>query len=177
METDEIEPIAGVYGIWCGDEVYVGQSSNIMARWETHMSELRNRKHKTPRLQSLYDEHGACHIRFEIMEVTDPEDALRAEAKWGRRLHDKLLNNRPFEPRALSAYYETVHSEVGDFHREWKSWMELCCYTRKEARAELGLAVATFYRRIAKAPTLIDKLAMRALYEGLAPFTAEDASA
>lgn len=62
-------------------------------------------------------------------------------------------------------------------HAEWAAWMNASVYTHAMARAELGLAVATFYRRIAKAPTLIDKLAMRALYEGLAPFTAEDKAA
>lgn len=169
-ETDGIEPIAGVYAIWCGDEVYVGQSTNIMVRWETHMGELRKHKHKTPKLQAFYDEHDACHIRFEILEVTDPEDALRAETKWGRRLHDKLLNNKPFDPKALSFYYETIRKDDVDIHPDWQRWMDACVYTHIEARKELGLANGTFYRRIAKAPTLIDRLAMRALYEGLEPY-------
>lgn len=55
-------------------------------------------------------------------------------------------------------------------HPEWAAWIEGSAYTYADARRELGLANGTFYRRIAKAPTVIDRLAMRALYEGLAPF-------
>lgn len=55
-------------------------------------------------------------------------------------------------------------------HPDWQHWMDESVYTHAEARHELGLANGTFYRRIAKAPTLVDKLAMSALYEGLEPF-------
>jgi hypothetical protein len=55
-------------------------------------------------------------------------------------------------------------------HPEWQHWMDESTYTHAQARQELGLANGTFYRRIAKAPTLVDKLAMRALFEGLEPF-------
>ena len=55
-------------------------------------------------------------------------------------------------------------------HPEWEHWMAESVYTHAQARQELGLPNGTFYRRIAKAPTLIDRLAMRSLYEGLEPF-------
>lgn len=58
-------------------------------------------------------------------------------------------------------------------HPEWESWMQASAYTPEVARRELGIPNSTFYRRIAKPPTHIDRLAMRALYEGLEPFTAE----
>lgn len=58
-------------------------------------------------------------------------------------------------------------------HPEWRAWMEASAYRPEQARRELGLANGTFYRRITKAPTHIDRLAMRALYEGLKPFTTE----
>lgn len=56
-------------------------------------------------------------------------------------------------------------------HPDWKAWMEASVYRPEQARRELGLANGTFYRRISKEPTHIDRLAMRALYEGLEPFT------
>lgn len=55
-------------------------------------------------------------------------------------------------------------------HPDWQHWMDESTYTHAQAREELGLANGTFYRRIAKAPTLVDRLAMRALFEGLEPF-------
>lgn len=61
-----------------------------------------------------------------------------------------------------------------DVHPEWAAWFEASAYTHADARRELGLPNGTFYRRIAKAPTLIDRLAMRSLYEGLEPYGAED---
>ena len=59
-------------------------------------------------------------------------------------------------------------------HPEWAAWIEASAYTHAVARQELGLANGTFYRRIAREPTLIDRLAMRALYEGLEPYGAGD---
>lgn len=61
-----------------------------------------------------------------------------------------------------------------DVHPQWQQWMDDSAYSHADARRELGLANGTFYRRIAKAPTLIDRLAMRSLYEGLAPYGAGD---
>lgn len=57
-------------------------------------------------------------------------------------------------------------------HSDWQSWMDASVYTHADAKRELGLPNGTFYRRIAKEPTQIDRLAMRALYEGLEPFAA-----
>lgn len=58
-------------------------------------------------------------------------------------------------------------------HPDWQRWFEASCYRREEARVELGWANGTFYRRIAKAPTLADRLAMAALFEGLPAWTAQ----
>lgn len=55
-------------------------------------------------------------------------------------------------------------------HAEWQHWMDESVYTHAQARNELGLANGTFYRRIARAPSQVDRLAMRALFEGLEPF-------
>jgi len=55
-------------------------------------------------------------------------------------------------------------------HAEWQHWMDESVYSHAQAREELGLANGTFYRRIAKEPTRVDRLAMRALFEGLEPF-------
>jgi hypothetical protein len=60
--------------------------------------------------------------------------------------------------------------ETPAVHPDWQAWIDASAYQHADARRELGLANGTFYRRIAKAPTLIDQLAMRALYEGLEPF-------
>ena len=60
-----------------------------------------------------------------------------------------------------------------EVHPEWAAWFEASAYTHADARRELGLTNGTFYRRIAKAPTLIDRLAMRSLYEGLLPYGSE----
>ena len=62
------------------------------------------------------------------------------------------------------------NSDSPTVHPEWQAWLEASAYQHEYARCELGLAHGTFYRRIAKAPTMIDRLAMRALYEGLEPY-------
>jgi hypothetical protein len=63
------------------------------------------------------------------------------------------------------------NEKVPIVHPDWQTWMDASVYTHADAKRELGLPNGTFYRRIAKKPTLIDRLAMRALYEGLEPFT------
>lgn len=55
-------------------------------------------------------------------------------------------------------------------HPEWESWMEACSYTHEVARHELQMANGTFYRQIRQAPDFVTRLAMAALYEGIAPF-------
>ena len=60
-----------------------------------------------------------------------------------------------------------------EVHPEWEHWMTESTYTHRQAREELGLTNGAFYRRIAKEPTHIDRLAMRALFEGLEPFACE----
>ena len=66
---------------------------------------------------------------------------------------------------------KTSDAKLPSVHPEWAAWVEAGAYTHAVAREELQLANGTFYRRIAKEPTHIDRLAMRALYEGLEPFT------
>jgi hypothetical protein len=69
----------------------------------------------------------------------------------------------------------TPSSRIGnrkqDAHPEWESWFQASAYTPEVARAELGMANGTFYRRIKAAPDQVTKLAMAALYEGLEPWT------
>jgi hypothetical protein len=65
---------------------------------------------------------------------------------------------------------KSTERKIPIVHAEWQHWMDESVYTHAQARQELGLANGTFYRRIAKAPSQIDRLAMRALFEGLEPF-------
>ena len=60
--------------------------------------------------------------------------------------------------------------ESKNIHPEWAHWMDESAYTHEDARQELQLPKSTFYRRISKEPTHIDRLAMSSLYEGLEPF-------
>lgn len=69
----------------------------------------------------------------------------------------------------------TPETGAHPIHPEWAAWIEASAYTMADARKELGLPNGTFYRRISKEPTMVDRLAMRALYEGLEPFSVEHA--
>jgi hypothetical protein len=164
---DETSQISGVYGIWCCDQVYVGASSDIIRRWGQHMRELRESRHAVPRLQALFDEYGACQVRFDILEETDSDKIFMAEKKWGTRYADKLLNRLPFKEADLSEYYRIERQRNDLIDPEWRAWLEQCAYSNEVARKELGLANGTFYRRIKSAPDVLTRLAMAALYEGL----------
>jgi len=60
--------INGIYTIWCDDWVYVGKSSNIYSRINHHRSMLRNNKHRSIKMQQLFNDLGEANFTFNILE-------------------------------------------------------------------------------------------------------------
>ena len=80
---------AGVYTITNAHDgkIYVGSSSNIVARWAKHRNALKLKKHHCRHLQYAWSRDGQEAFEFEIVELVD--DPLFIEAReqfWMWRL-------------------------------------------------------------------------------------------
>lgn len=79
--------ISGVYlikNILTG-KVYVGSSSNMQVRFNTHRYRLRSNKHHSHHLQSSYNKYGEGAFSFEILTEVSPstsENLAEHESYW-----------------------------------------------------------------------------------------------
>lgn len=83
------EPIAGVYGILCSktQRRYIGQSGNIVNRWNSELNQLSIGKHHNKALQADYDAHGPLHFSMTMLEfpIADQAERHRREHYWLQR--------------------------------------------------------------------------------------------
>lgn len=75
---------SGVYMIknMKSGKFYIGSSVNIEKRFIIHKHYLRQNKHPNPKLQYSWNKHGEEHFIFNIIEVTNPEQAMEREQFW-----------------------------------------------------------------------------------------------
>jgi group I intron endonuclease len=73
----------GIYKITCinNNKVYIGSSSNINLRWQSHKSRLKNGKHNKNLLNS-YNKYGIDSFIFEVLEECDVLDLIKREIYW-----------------------------------------------------------------------------------------------
>lgn len=61
---------------------YVGKSSNLMNRWNTHLTDLINNKHCNKYLQSDFIKYGYSGFIFEILELCIESEMNDLESKY-----------------------------------------------------------------------------------------------
>jgi len=75
----------GIYKIWFANDeqkrVYIGSATRngkkdtekgFLSRWNLHLSNLINNYNCTPKLQNAFKKYGLENIRFEILEILEP---------------------------------------------------------------------------------------------------------
>lgn len=80
-----MEKVSGIYCIRnkIDDKVYIGLSSNIYARWQTHKTKLNSLSHINKHLQSSWTKYGEDAFEFSILELCDDINLLPdMEIKW-----------------------------------------------------------------------------------------------
>ncbi len=87
------------------DEFYIGQSDDIVRRWNGHLCRLgQNRHHNWP-LQKSYNEHGLIAFRLDVVEVCHIEKLIERERHWIKELRPQFNNlarkPKPFDPSAV----------------------------------------------------------------------------
>lgn len=61
--------MVGIYKITClaNGKVYIGQSTNINARWKDHIRRLKICKHDNQYLQNAFNKYGEKNFKFEVI--------------------------------------------------------------------------------------------------------------
>lgn len=82
----------GVYKIYHVDNLdafYIGSASStkkwregFLERWKKHLKSLQNNNHSSVYLQRVANKYGIEGLRFDILEICDPEDCIIKEQFW-----------------------------------------------------------------------------------------------
>lgn len=93
----------GIYSITieANNSIYIGQSVDIMNRWSSHRSCLRQGHHQNSRVQRVFDKYGEASLSFAVVEncakPTTPEHLTDREEWWithFKALGKIILNQR-----------------------------------------------------------------------------------
>lgn len=90
LRLDQFTRIAGIYLI-CNHvhrKVYIGMSTDIVARWIRHTRELQRGDHPCKSLQLDYSKLGSHHFTIEVIEkIKDGVQLSIRESYWMRWYH------------------------------------------------------------------------------------------
>lgn len=65
------------------NKIYIGSTSNLNKRWDTHIRRLNNNKHHSRYLQNAWNKYGKDCFVFEILETfQSKKEMLDCEQKW-----------------------------------------------------------------------------------------------
>jgi group I intron endonuclease len=85
-----------MYYIYCilntiTDKVYIGQTINIKNRWNSHIFDLNNNKHKNSYLQNAWNKYGEICFEFSLLDTFETkQEAIDSEIKlitWYKELN------------------------------------------------------------------------------------------
>ena len=84
LRSDAQNSNCGIYKITNlkNSKAYIGQSTDIKARWNNHKLELKNNSHKNSHLQNAFNKYGEDAFEFRILETTFEENLDNAEEYW-----------------------------------------------------------------------------------------------
>lgn len=87
--------VSGVYSIVCREtgRTYIGSSSNILLRWNSHLGELRRGVHRNRHLQRSWTKRGAESFSFAVVEVCSTDQLEMKEQAYCDSIPKHLLFN------------------------------------------------------------------------------------
>jgi group I intron endonuclease len=94
----------GVYEIYCckSGKRYIGSSQDIEKRWQSHLSNLQQRKHHNYYLQQAYIRYGEDNFKFKVLEeVFDKSVLFDIEEAYIKKYPFNRLFNALRKPGAV----------------------------------------------------------------------------
>lgn len=67
--------ICGIYGVFVGNCVYIGESLNIAKRWSHHIEQLETGKHHNFLLQNFYDKNRT--LNFKVLDSIETSEFIK----------------------------------------------------------------------------------------------------
>jgi len=64
------------------DQFYLGSSVRIEVRWKQHLSDLKNNRHHSQKLQRVYNKYGESDLSFEMVEECSIEEIKVIEQRY-----------------------------------------------------------------------------------------------
>lgn len=64
------------------NRIYVGSSSNIRGRFNTHRYHLRKNDHKNPKLQNTWNKYGKEELTLAVLEECEVDNIQEREQYW-----------------------------------------------------------------------------------------------
>lgn len=91
------EKISGIYIIknLKNNKCYIGQSSNIYARWYNHKYCLRNNRHSNEHLQNAWNKYGENNFNFEILELCN-EDVIDSREQYCIEKYSSIVDKNGY---------------------------------------------------------------------------------
>ena len=84
LKSDAQNSNCGIYKITNlkNNKAYIGQSTDIKTRWNSHKLDLRNNTHRNSHLQNAFNKYGEEAFEFRILETTFEENLDDTEEYW-----------------------------------------------------------------------------------------------
>ena len=93
---------------------YIGSTTrSFHRRWSSHLSDLRNKKHKNVKLQRLWNKHGEPSFIFEVVEVCSADQCLEREQWYLDNLKPQLNTRATAEIRSGFKLSEEHKRKIG----------------------------------------------------------------
>lgn len=119
--------ISGIYKITnkVNGKIYIGSSTNIIARWKGHFALLKNKEHENNYLQNAFDKYGEYDTEgnkiwlCEVIEECEPTKTILEEIEQ-RWLNETKCYERDIGYNIIRiAYRPPITSRSGSSHHYW----------------------------------------------------------
>jgi len=92
---------------------YIGSSTAIQARWNSHLLQLKNGSHACPKMLQDCQKYGLQSLTFRILELTnDLKELETKEVEWIQKQGAKTIYNRKTSQGKPKRTLVSVHQDT-----------------------------------------------------------------
>jgi len=120
INNTSLENLCGLYFIQCliNNKFYIGYTSNLGYRFQTHVRFLNQNKHENRNLQQDYNKLGRDNFGYGVLKYTNTEhEAMKLEARYLYGLDSTMLYNTTIKHQILNLTYRQVEYFLSFFDK------------------------------------------------------------